>query len=273
MRRNSILKLTTLFLTLAVGAWACCTEVPVANGLLQFGPGVGTGLVCPGTSTDAALGCGLAPNPTPLKQLDVFFNLANPTGSASDLDMFRLIIGVPVASQTRPGVPMIDAVNTYNPGFSTVLDGTDRGGTFCGFFGSGGANAYSACGGSGGAYTPTLPSGGNTFAAWSAAELEIGLNPTYFALYYYNLDNVGGGTAGDLDPGGRYDVFFKTPLALGTMEIAYGCSTLTAGCPCYFTPFTQSGQSTPEPASWLLVSGAAIGILLSRFRITRKKKS
>jgi hypothetical protein len=182
--------------------------------------------------------------------------------------MFRLIIGVPVVSGSTPSAPDIDAVNTYNPGHSTVLNGADRGGVPCGSFGLGGTNAYSACGGSGGANTPTLPSGGNTFAAWKAADLEIGVNPTSFALYYYNLDGLT-----PLDARGRYDVFFKSNLAVGTMEIAYGCASTTAGCPCYFTPFTQSGQPTPEPASWLLVSGAAIGILLSRFRITRKKKS
>ena len=270
MRRTSVLKLTTLFLTLAIGAWACCTDTSQEYPLLQFGPGVGTGLVCSGSSTDVALGCGLAPNPTPLSHLDVYNSAASGT---TDLDMFRIIIGVPVASQVQPGAPTIDAVNTYNPGFSTVIDGTDRAGTFCGFFASGGANAYSACGGSGGAYTPTLSSGGNTFAAWDAADLAIGVNPTYFALYYYNLDSVGGGTPGDLDAKGLYDVFFKSPLAVGTMEIAYGCANLTGGCPCYYTPFTQAGQVTPEPSSWLLVSGAAIGILLSRFRITRKKKS
>jgi hypothetical protein len=264
MRYTSILKLTTLFLTLAIGAWACCTTVPDTNGLLQFGPGVGTGLKCPGTSTDAALGCGLSPNPTPLNHLDVYYNLS----SGTDLDMFRLIIGVPVVSGSTPAAPMIDAVNTYNPGFSMVSNGTDRGGVSCGSFGSGGANAYSACANSGGSYTPTLPSGGNTFAAWKTADLAIGVNPTSFALYYYNLDSLT-----PLDAGGRYDVFFKSNLPVGTMEIAYGCATTTAGCPCYFTPFTQAGEATPEPSSWLLVSGAAIGIMLSRFRITRKKKS
>jgi hypothetical protein len=133
--------------------------------------------------------------------------------------------------------------------------------TSCGFFASGRA------------YTPTLPSSGNTFDARKAAELDFDVNPAHLALYDHNLDNAGRGTAGDLDAKGLYNVFFKSNLALGSMEIAYGCATVTAGCPCCFTPFTQSGQSTPGPSSWLLVSAAAIGILLSRFRITRKKKN
>jgi len=265
------LKLATLLLAFAIGAWACCSNPGQEYQYLQFGPGVGTGVVCPGTHTDAALGCGLSPNPTPLNHLDVF-NSA-PSGT-TDLDMFRLIIGVPVSSQTQPGAPTIDAVNVYNPGFATVLDGTDRTGTFCGYFSAGSTNPYSACANSG---QPNLSNGGgNSFAAWAAADAAVGVNPAYFALYYYNLDSVGnnvGQNVGDLDAGGRYDVFFKAPMALGTIEIAYGCASLSGGCPCEYTPFTQAGQATPEPASWLLVSGAAIGIMLSRFRITRRKKS
>jgi hypothetical protein len=42
---------------------------------------------------------------------------------------------------------------------------------------------------------------------------------------------------------------------------------------CYSTPVTQAGQAAPGPSSWLLLSGATIGMLLSRLRITRKKKS
>jgi hypothetical protein len=41
---------------------------------------------------------------------------------------------------------------------------------------------------------------------------------------------------------------------------------------CYSTPFTQAGQAARGPSSWLLLTGATIGMMLSRLRITRKKK-
>jgi hypothetical protein len=204
-----------------------------------------------------------------VNHLDIFFDKANPTGSVGDLDMFRLIIGVPVAAGgTVAAPPAISKVDTYNPSLPMVSNTTGWTAISCGSFSSG-TNAYAACVNSGGVgNTPSIPSGGNTFGAWHDADNEIGVDPSYFALYYYNLNSVV-----DLDAMGYYDVFFQSPLAVGTMEIAYGCVTTSAGCPCYFTPFTQAGQTTPEPSSWLLVAGATIGIMLSRFRITWKRKS
>jgi hypothetical protein len=267
MNSSSILKTAVLLLTLALGAWACCEEPDVTTGF-QFGPGASTGLLCPGSSKDAALGCGLAPNPTPLSQLDIFLNKS---GSISDLEQVRLIIGVPVATvgASAPGAPVIYSVATYNPyptdpTHSPVVVNLTA--NFCGWLESGEGNAYSECS-IPGIDTYIVASNGNSFANWAAADAGLGVTAAKFALYYYNLDALE-----DLGALGLYNVIFKSNLAVGTIEIAYGCSVY-GGCAtdCYSTTFTQAGIATPEPATWILVTVGAFGILLGRMRIRRRE--
>ncbi len=206
-------------------------------------------LVCPGTSVDAALGCGLNPNPTPVNELSIYLNKAN----VSDLEVFKLIVGVPLgsASAPAPGAPAITQVVVYNP--YVPLDPTpatypnDVSASFCGWLSPGEANAYGECGFS------DVNSGGNSFANWSAADQELGVNPAKFALYAYDL-----GYVEDLGNKGLYDVFFAAPLPIGTIEIAFGQST-NGDMGCYLTSFLNAGQVVPEPSSVLL---AGIGLLL-----------
>jgi hypothetical protein len=250
---------TLILLGSASFALACC-DPTTTPAVLQFGPGANTGLTCSGGSTDVALGCGLAPNPTPINHLDVYFNKS----SVSDLEQFYLIIGIPVpAGGGTPSAPNIVRVDTYNPYVPTKdpspsVNTSGWAPSFCGNFTSGELNPYDNCG-----LIASSNYGGNSFAAWYGAAAALGLNPSKFALFKYDLSNVE-----DLGPKGVYDVFFGGNLPVGTMEIAYGCSTNDCPYTCYITPFTNAGQVVPEPSTLLLMSGAAL-IFLGRLR--RKK--
>jgi hypothetical protein len=253
--RTSVFSLITLLLALTVGGYAA--ENPA---VLHFGPGANTGLLCPGTSTDAALGCGQDPNPTPPNHLDVFLN----SGGASDIELFYLIIGVPVPSGGGvPSVPDITRVVTYNPypppqDPSPATNTTGWPAVFCGLLTGASSNAYDECG-------FDVSNGSNSFVNWYGAAAGLGLDPAQFALFYYDLDDLE-----DLGGHGLHDVFFDGPLAMGTMEIAYGCATGDCDSACYITPFTEAGQVVPEPATWLMVAGAGL-VFLGRIR--RKSKS
>lgn len=264
MRRavQFLLLLTILVLASAPSALACCDPVSTPA-VLHFGPGASTGLLCPGSSTDVALGCGGEPNPTPLNHLDVFLNAAG----VSDLEMFYLIIGIPVpGGGGTPSAPNITKVVTYNA-YTPVKDPSPSTSTtgwapsFCGWLTSSSSDAYAACG-----FT-NVSNGSNSFTNWSGAAADLGLSASKFALFKYDLSNVE-----DLGPKGLYDVFFGGNLPVGTMEIAYGCSTNNCPYTCYITPFTEAGQAVPEPATWLLVSGAGL-ILLGRLWRNRGRRT
>jgi hypothetical protein len=264
MQRNSrwwfLLTATALVLMTAAQGWACC-DPTTTPAVLQFGPGANTGLTCSGGS-DVALGCGLAPNPTPVNHLDIYFNKS----SVSDLETFYLIIGIPVASGgSTPTPPNITRVDTYNPYVPTKdpspsVNTSGWTPTSCGNFMPGELNPYNNCG-----FVASSNYGGNSFAAWYAAAAALGLNPAKFALFKYDLSNVE-----DLGAQGVYDVFFGGNLPVGTMEVAYGCSTNNCPYDCYITPFTNAGQVVPEPSTFMLMAGAGL-ILLGR--AWRKRRS
>jgi hypothetical protein len=115
-------------------------------------------------------------------------------------------------------------------------------------------------------YPNGAASGGNSYAAWSAADTVLGVNSSNgFALYYYDLSPALNATNQ-----GLYDIFLTGTLPIGTIEIAYGCATGTCGNYCYVTPFTNAGQVVPEPSSFLLVGGAAPALITARLRRKRQ---
>jgi hypothetical protein len=248
MMRGSTLSLTVLFLLAGVSAWACC------DATLPIGPGANTGILCSGH--DVALGCGLDPNPVPTNHLDIFLNGES---GVTNVDIARLIIGIPstAGAFAPPDIDKVDVYATY-PGSHTT-DGTDRSATSWGSLTSGETNAYHECLGiSGGGGT------GNSFADWHAADLNIGVNSVSFALYYYNLSPLT-----NLNYGGLYDIFLKSGLPIGTIEIAYGCANGSCSNVCYYTPNQQDGQVVPEPASWLMVAGAGLALLGRLYKKSR----
>lgn len=243
--RRSTLNLMVLFLLAAVSAFACCHY---SYDKLNIGPGVGT--LCPGTLTDAALGCGLGPNPVPTNHLDIY------NTSANTVDITRLIIGIPLASgvptPSAASLPHITRVDVYNP-YSGGLDASNAlnlAATGCGTLTSSSGNPYNGtCNGTGVNVTNT-----ETWANWSSAAPGA----SSFALYYYNLQSLT-----NLGSLGLYDIFLGAGLPAGTIEIAFG---IRAGdnAYCYLTGWNQAGQVVPEPASWLLVAGAGLVLLGSR---------
>lgn len=240
---------------LLIGLAVAALQAQATPAILHFGPGANTGLLCPGGSTDAALGCGLHPNPTPVNHLDVFFNSAG----VPYLDVFYLIIGIPVATGGgTPAAPNITRIDTYNPYVPTKdpfpsVNTTGWTASFCGWFTSGESNPYSECG-------LSTPNSSNNFGNWYTAASALGLDPEKFAIFQYNFGGVEA-----LGPKGLYDIFFAGDLPIGTMEIAYGCATSSSTPSCYVTPMTEAGQVVPEPSTLLLMVGAGL-VFLGRRR-------
>jgi len=247
----------TVFTTpvLLIGLAVAALQAQSTPAILHFGPGANTGLLCPGGSTDVALGCGLHPNPTPVNHLDVFLNSAG----APDLDVFYLIIGIPVAAGgSTPAAPGITRIDTYNPYVPTKdpspsVNTTGWTPSFCGWFTFGESNPYSECG-------LSAPNGSNNFTNWSEAVSALGPDPEKFAIFQYYFSGVE-----PLGPKGLYDIFFAGDLPVGTMEIAYGCATSSGTPSCYITPMTEAGQVVPEPSTLLLMLGAGL-VFLGRLR-------
>ena len=259
--RGLLLKSVVLSLMVSLLAWGCCeTDTTILN----IGPGAGTGLFCPDGTTDVAKGCGLAPNPVPANHLDIYVDSANVYTS---LDIFRLIIGIPLAPGTSAplasSLPQIDYVRVYNPyptDPSPSFNGTNIPASNCSHaLLTAGENAYTECLG----FTPSS-TGGNTFTNWQSAAQDLGLNPSAFALFYYSITPIENALGR-----GLYDIGLTGNLPVGTMEIAYGCATGYCSDYCYVTPFQNAGQVVPEPSSWLLVGGAALAFAAARFRRRR----
>jgi hypothetical protein len=248
-------RLVLISLLSALVVWGCCDTDYSA--VLNIGPGYGA-LKCPDGTTNAYLGCSLQPNPVPPNHLDIYVNT---TVSDTSLDLYRLIIGVPLPSGAGAPLPQIDYIevrngsgtltSTYNPNISAA---------YCGSLDPGENNAYQQCMPSYGGI-----SGGNTFAAWQAADAAIGINATSFALYSYDIS-----PAANVGTHWLYDTFLTGNLPIGTIEIAYGCTTAWCDKDCFVTPWQNAGQVVPEPSSLLLVGGAALALLGARLR--RKKR-
>jgi len=240
-------------------------SLPAAEqAVLHIGPGALTGLLCSDGVTDAALGCGVHPNPVPSDHLDVFAN----SGGMSSLDWLYIIVGVPVAAgetnpTSLPAIVGVDVFSPYVPEGSRYLSSTYSGtlnAVFCGELTPSSSNAYVECGFTG------VANNSNSFVNWAAAAASLGLTPERFALFSYDL-----GPVEALAAKGLYDVSFTAPLPVGTIEVAYGCAT-GAYDACALTPFTEAGQVIviPEPAGLLLV--AAGGSMLIIFGLLRLRK-
>lgn len=107
--RVSVYRLVLVSLLTAFVVWGCCdTDY---NAILNIGPGAGTGK-CPNGVTDAALGCSLSPNPVPTDHLDIYVNT---TLLSSSLDIYKLIIGIPLPAGASASLPQIDKIMVYNP--------------------------------------------------------------------------------------------------------------------------------------------------------------
>jgi hypothetical protein len=240
--RSSTFNFTVLFLLAAVSAFACCSTT--YDNTLVIGSGAGTA---------CATGCAPNPNPVPANHLDIY------NASGSPVDITRLIIGIP---STAGGVtpPVISQVGIYNP-YTGGLDSTsfpNLTATGCGTLTSASGNPYNGtCNGQGVSLTNN-----ETWANWSS------VNPgaTSFALYSYNLSSLD-----NLSSLGLYDISLGAALPIGTIEIAFGIAPTGAGgnAICYLTGWNDAGRVVPEPASWLLVTGAGLALLGGR----RLKKS
>ncbi len=248
-----------------LGLLAAVGSLPAAEqAVLHIGPGALTGLLCSDGVTDAALGCGVHPNPVPSDHLDVFAN----SGGMSSLDWLYIIVGVPVAAgdanpASLPAITRVDVFSPYVPEGSRYLSSTYTGAlnaVYCGELSSGGSNAYVECGFAG------VANNSNSFVNWAAAAAGLGLTPEHFALFSYDLSPVEA-----LSAKGLYDVTFSASLPLGTIEVAYGCAT-GASEACALTPFTEAGQVTPipEPAGLLLVAAGGLMLAIFRRRLARQ---
>jgi hypothetical protein len=180
-----------------------------------------TGLVI-GSNT----GTPYTPNPVTPTHLDIY----NTTGVT--LSNLYLILGVPTTAPNP--VPTANSV-TAHP---------------CGVYNSSGdTNPFDNC------ISNTYTGGSqNNFTAWQGADKPVlGLTATTFYLYSYHLASLPSSATTPLQ------VNMSPGLPVGTIEVAYGWAT--SGTICYATTLTNDGQVTPEPASFMMVGGAALALL------------
>lgn len=246
------------------------------------------------TCAVGALPCHQDPEYIGSNDLSVF---VNSSGGNLAMDMpVLLILGLPNFPGGLP--PMISGAtlytnyvaNTSNPGLSTystsraiappTLNGTNGapgGGLYYGGqwnTTTGAANQTLTAGTGTDVYSILHLAGAdnsNNWTNWSGADHTIGVNPTSFSIFVYEMETP-------LATGNLMDVRFSgSGLPLGAFAIAYGCNENDTSIPCpkgvesQGTPFTRAGMTTtatgvPESGSYVLMSFglACLGLLVRR---------
>ena len=200
-------------------------------------------------------------NPLSPTTLSIF---ENGNGQPALVGPVLLIVGIPNATSGAPtGV-------TLSMGTGT-LGGADKyGGTWSPSTGFGGSFQSSSTQDVYRFLGMVQGNGSENFTNWSGADAAVGPSATSFGIFVYELTGTG------LTGGGSVGVTFSSPLPLGSVVVAYGCSvTLTGNSQCnapenpYGTPFTEAGVVVPEPASLALFGSGVIALALAvrrRFR-------
>jgi hypothetical protein len=259
MRKVNFL-LIVLFFAACASAWA--DGIPVGDVIYYEDPA--TLHIGPGAGTPCAQGCAGDPNRIGSGMVDVFQN----QGGGSLLgNPLLLILGIPNNTTNLFATNPIGSVTSYNP-YSAYPAGGDPGtsafataGTYGlispvsgGFFGilpstPATWNVYDFLGLQG----PTDSS--NKFENWGPHDQDIGVTASNFGIYVFALTTA-------LDSKGLVNIVFSQGMPVGTYAIAYGQTPPSNGkVKIYDTPFTEAGQTVPEPGSLLLLSTGLLGLV------------
>jgi hypothetical protein len=262
MRKVNFL-LIVLFFAACASAWA--DEIVVGD--ITYYEDPATLHIGPGAGQPGATGAGLHPNPIGYSLVDVY---QTSDGASLLGNPLLLILGIPNNTTDLFASNPISSVMSYN-----TYSGTYPGG------GVVGASAFATAGTyglispvsrgffgsftSGEAYTflhlTMADTNSNNFGNWVTYDQNIGVTAANFGMYVFALTTA-------LDGQGLVDIQFSQALPLGTYVIAYGQTPpRTNGngngktVMIYDTPFTEAGQTVPEPGSLLLLSTGLLGLV------------
>jgi hypothetical protein len=255
MRKVNFL-LIVLFFAACASAWA--DGIPVGDVIYYEDPA--TLHIGPGAGTPCAQGCGGDPNRVGSGMVDVFQN----QGGGSLLgNPLLLILGIPNNTTNLFATNPISSVTSYNPYSTYPAGGVAGASAFAtaatyglispvsgGFFGSmTSGEVYSFLS----LQTPHEMS--NNFGNWFTADQDIGVTASNFGIYVFALTTA-------LDSKGLVNIVFSQGMPVGTYAIAYGQTPPSNGkVKIYDTPFTEAGQTVPEPGSLLLLSTGLLGLV------------
>jgi len=261
MRKVSFLLIVLFF---AACASVCADEIVVGD--ITYYEDPATLHIGPGAGQPGATGAGLHPNPIGYSLVDVY---QTSDGASLLGNPLLLILGIPNNTTDLFASNPISSVMSYNP-YSTYPAG---GVTGTSAFAT--AATYGLISPVSGGYFDSMTSGevysflnlqaphemSNNFGNWFTADQNIGVTAANFGMYVFALNTA-------LDGQGLVDIQFSQALPLGTYVIAYGQTPpRTNGngngntVMIYDTPFTEAGQTVPEPGSLLLLSTGLLGLV------------